>query len=184
MSIIMLRGFSHSGKDFIGKILCEKYGYNRYAFADSLKKLVANEFNYPLEKLHTQEGKLEICKTDILKRTYRQILIDEALRMRYIDAGVFAKYCCQDILDLISIPDKIVITDWRYPNEIEIVSKMFSTHRVIPVLIKRIGQDKSPIQDKSEYQLIERIDDFSIQNNLDDSIYKEVDNLINYVLKR
>jgi hypothetical protein len=178
MSIILLRGFSHSGKDYVGNILCKKYGYKRYAFADSLKKLVANEFNYPLEKLHTQEGKLEVCKSDSIKRTYRQILIDEALRMRNIDAGIFAKYCCQDILDLDSVPDKIVITDWRYPNEIDIVSKMISTHKVTPILVQRVGQDKSPVQDKSEYHLIDRIGDYIIQNNLDASIYEEVDRLI------
>lgn len=178
MSIILLRGFSHSGKDYVGNILCEKYGYKRYAFADSLKKLVADEFNYPLEKLHTQEGKLEVCKSDSLHRTYRQILIDEALRMRNIDAGIFAKYCCQDILDLESVPDRIVITDWRYPNEFNIVSKMFPTHKVTSVLVQRIGQDKSPVQDKSEYHLIDRKGDYIIQNNLDESIYEEVSRLI------
>jgi hypothetical protein len=178
MSIILLRGFSHSGKDYVGNILCEKYGYVRFAFADSLKKLVSNEFNYPLERLHTQEGKLEVCKSDSIKRTYRQILIDEALRMRNIDAGIFAKYCCQDILDLNSVPDKIVITDWRYPNEIDIVSRMFSDHKVTPIIIQRIGQDKSPVLDKSEYHLVERKGDYIIQNNLDVSIYEEVDKLI------
>jgi len=178
MSIILLRGFSHSGKDYVGNILCEKYGYIRYAFADSLKKLVANEFNYPLEKLHTQEGKMEICKSDSLHRTYRQILIDEALRMRNIDAGIFAKYCCQDILDLESIPDKIVITDWRYPNEIDIISRMISTHKVTPALVKRVDQQTSPVQDKSEYHLIDRTGDYIIQNNLDASIYEEISKLI------
>lgn len=178
MSIILLRGFSHSGKDFVGHILCEKYGYKRFAFADSLKKLVANEFNYPIEKLHTQEGKMEVCKSDSIRRTYRQILIDEALRMRNIDAGIFAKYCCQDILELESVPNKIVITDWRYPNELEIVSKMFSSHKVIPALVKRVGQEISPVQDKSEYNLIQRKDDYIIQNNLDKSIYEEIHKLI------
>lgn len=178
MSIILLRGFSHSGKDFVGNILCKKYGYTRFAFADSLKKLVADEFNYPLEKLHTQEGKLEVCKSDSLRRTYRQILIDEAFRMRNIDAGIFAKYCCQDILDLEYVPDKIVITDWRYPNELGIVTKMFPVHKVKCVLVQRKGQDKSPVQDISEYNLIDRKGDYTIQNNLDASIYKEIDKLI------
>ena len=97
MSIILLRGFSHSGKDFIGQILCSDYDYKRYAFADSLKKIVAKDFNCPLEQLHSQQGKLQICESDLLKRTYRQILIDEALRLRNIDASVFAKHCCKEI---------------------------------------------------------------------------------------
>ena len=97
MSIILLRGFSHSGKDFIGQILCNDYGYKRFAFADSLKKMVQLEFKCSSEQLHTQEGKLQICENDLLKRAYRQILIDEALRLRNIDAGVFAKHCCTEI---------------------------------------------------------------------------------------
>ena len=97
MSIILLRGFSHSGKDFIGQILCNIYGYKRFAFADSLKKMVQLEFKCSWTNLHTQEGKLQVCESDTLKRTYRQILIDEALRLRNIDTGIFATHCCAEI---------------------------------------------------------------------------------------
>lgn len=183
MSIIMLRGFSHSGKDFIGNVLCEKYGYKRYAFADSLKKIVAKEFNCPLEILHSQEGKIQICENDPLKRTYRQILIDEALRLRNIDLGVFAKHCCTEIYGFNpeDIPEKIVITDWRYPNELEILTKTFPDYLVVPIYIQRQGQSKSPVDDISEYQLIDRINDYTIINNMDESIYKEIDVLIKFI---
>ncbi len=183
MSIILLRGFSHSGKDFIGNILCENYGYKRYAFADSLKKIVAKEFSCPLEILHSQEGKLQICENDSLKRSYRQILIDEALRLRNIDAGVFAKHCCTEIYGFNpeDIPEKIVITDWRYPNEIEILTKTFPNYLITPVHIQQIGQIESPVKDISEYQLSNRINDYTLLNNMDDSIYKEIAVLIKYI---
>jgi hypothetical protein len=183
MSIILLRGFSHSGKDFIGQILCEKYDYQRFAFADSLKKMVSKEFKCPLEILHSQEGKLQICETDSLKRTYRQILIDEALRLRNIDSGVFAKHCCNEIYGFNPelIPDNIVITDWRYPNEIEIIKQYFPGYKIIPVHIQRFNQDKSPVNDISEYQLDDRKDDFILLNKMDNTIFNEVDNLIKYI---
>ena len=75
MNIILLRGFSHSGKDFVGETLCTKYGYKRFAFADSLKKMVAQEFRCPIEQLHSQSGKLQVCNSDSTARTFRQILI-------------------------------------------------------------------------------------------------------------
>jgi hypothetical protein len=183
MSIIILRGFSHSGKDFIGQILCDKYGYKRFAFADSLKKIVANEFGCPLEQLHTQEGKLEICEKDLLKRTYRQILIDEALRLRNIDSGIFAKYCCKEISEshIDSLPDKIVITDWRYPNELEIVNSIFCEYVVTPVHVIREGQLESPVKDISEYHLDDRKSDYKLHNKLDITIYDEIHILINYI---
>ena len=55
---------------------------------------------------------------------------------------------------------------------------MFPTHKVTPILVQRIGQDKSPVQDKSEYHLIDRNGDYIIQNNLDESIYDEISRLI------
>lgn len=183
MSIILLRGFSHSGKDFIGQILCNDHNYKRYAFADSLKKIVSKEFNCPLEILHSQEGKLQICENDSLKRTYRQILIDEALRLRNIDAGVFAKHCCNEIYGFNpeEIPDRIVITDWRYPNEIDILTKAFPDYLITPVHIQRSNQSESPVNDISEYQLKDRINDYTLINNMDNSIYKEVEVLIKYI---
>lgn len=183
MSIILLRGFSRSGKDFVGQILCDKYGYKRFAFADSLKKIVADEYDCDIDLLHSQIGKLQICENDLLKRTYRQILIDEALRYRNIDPGVFAKHCCKKIYGANpeEIPDKIVITDWRYQNEYDIIQENFPNHIIIPVNVQRLGQIESPINDISEYQLINRPDDYILVNNLDNTIHDEVNNLIIYI---
>jgi hypothetical protein len=183
MSIILLRGFSHSGKDYIGQILCETYEYKRFAFADSLKKIVAKEFGCPCEQLHTQEGKLLVCEKDPLKRTYRQILIDEALRLRNIDTGVFAKHCCTEIYDYKpeKVPKKVVITDWRYPNEIEILKKSFPGYTITPVHIKREGQTKSPVDDISEHQLDDRCCDYQINNRLNETIFEEVKILIDFI---
>jgi hypothetical protein len=180
MSIILLRGFSHSGKDYIGQILCNQYDYKRFAFADSLKKIVSKTFNCPLEILHSQEGKLQTCESDSLKRTYRQILIDEALRLRNENIDVFVNHCCSEIAGLNpeEMPERIVITDWRYPNEIEILQRSFPNYKVVPIHVVRAGQTESPVQDKSEYQLLNREGDYVLQNNMDSSILFEIDNLV------
>jgi hypothetical protein len=179
MSIILLRGFSHSGKDYIGHILSNNYGYKRVAFADSLKKLVQEKFNCSLEQLHTQEGKVQICENDSFKRTYRQILIDEALRLRNIDDSIFAKHCCSEIYE--KKLTKIVITDWRYPNEIEIIEQSFPGYKITPVHIICEGQNKSPVNDISEYHLMNRSNDYILINKKDDSIYKEIERLIKFI---
>jgi hypothetical protein len=179
MSIILLRGYSHSGKDYVGNILSETYGYKRFAFADSLKIMVAKEFNCPIEQLHSQEGKLKICESDSKKRTYRQILIDEALRLRGADPGIFVKHCCNKIKH--SGCNKIVITDWRYPNEIGIISEQFPTYVLTPVHIIRNGQLKSPVDDISEYHLDNRHYDYQLINNLDNSINDNIRVLIDFI---
>ncbi len=179
MNIILLRGFSHSGKDFVGETLCSKYGYKRFAFADFLKKIVAQTFGCPIEQLHSQSGKLQVCPSDSAARTFRQILIDEAFRLRNINPGVFVEHCCKDIIE--SDSKLVVITDWRYPNEIDIITKAFPNAIVTPVHILRIGQDKSPVDDISEYQLQDRCTDYQIINNMDDTIYDEVAQLIEFI---
>ena len=179
MSIILLRGFSHSGKDYVGNILCELYGYKRFAFADSLKMMVANEFKCPIEQLHSQEGKIKICEGDTLKRTYRHILIDEALRLRGVDPGIFVKHCCNEISK--SGANKIIITDWRYPNEIEIISQLFPNYEITPVHIIRDGQIISPVNDISEHQLDDRCYDYQLINKLDDSIIDNIKTLTDFI---
>ena len=184
MSIILLRGFSHCGKDFVGNILCSNYNYKRFAFADSLKKMVAKEFGCSLQELHTQQGKLKVCETDPKKRTYRQILIDEALYHRNTNSDIFVTHCCDEISGLTisgNFIDKIVITDWRYQNELDILKMRLPNYDIIPVHIKREDQLKSPIDDMSEYQLVDRIGDYKIVNRMNDSIYTEIKMLIGHV---
>jgi hypothetical protein len=177
MSIILLSGFAFSGKDFVGNILCTRYGYKRFAFADSLKKIVSQKYNCSLGQLHTQEGKMKICDHDSLKRTYRQILIDEALYLRNIDPLIFAKYCCQDIKNSYS-QNKIVITDWRYPNELELMKQTFSEYKITTVHVMRKEQHVTPVNDISEHQLLDYKKDFILINNMDDTIYQEIEILI------
>jgi hypothetical protein len=144
---------------------------------------VARDFKCPVDLLHSQEGKLNICEKDPLRRTYRQILIDEALRLRNIDAGVFAKHCCQEIYEQnpVDLPKRIVITDWRYPNEIQILTDSFPGYIITPVHIQREGQTTSPVDDISEHQLNSRSSDYQLCNRLDSTIFDEIKILIDII---
>ncbi len=177
MIIILLRGFSNSGKDFVGNVLIDKYGYKQYSFAGSLKQIVADIYNIPLDLLYSQEGKLMICDNDINKRTNRQLLIDEALILKETDYDVFVKHCCHSIS--IDKYTKIVITDWRFENEFDVLKQYFPDAKIVPVHIVRINQTKSPVDDISEYHLINRQGDYTIMNNMDESLYQYIDDFIN-----
>ena len=180
MIIILLRGFSNSGKDYVGNILMSKYGYKQYSFAGSLKQIVSDIYTIPLDLLYSQEGKLMICNNDIHKRTNRQLLIDEALRLKENDYDIFAKHCCNSIF--IENHKKIVITDWRFENEFDILKQYFPTANIIPIHIVRTDQIKSPIDDISEYHLIDRKGDYTIINNMDETLYQYVDDLMNEII--
>ncbi len=126
-----------------------------------------------MEILHCQYGKLQICESDPKKRTYRQILLDEALRLKSDNPDIFAEFCCQEIQE--SGKDRIVITDWRFPNEKDIILKRFPNAIIKIVEIIRIGQTKSPVEDESEYLLKGIRSDIVIFNEINNEIYKRVD---------
>jgi hypothetical protein len=178
MIILLLRGFSNSGKDFVGNIIINQYGYKQFSFADSLKKKVADKYNIPLELLYSQEGKMMIYNNYI---TYRQLLIDEALKLKETDSDIFAKHICNNINNTLHCnTQRIIITDWRFNNELDVLKEYFPNARIIPVHIIRKNQYKSPIDDISEYHLMDRKDDITIINNMDDSIY---DNIYYFISK-
>jgi hypothetical protein len=179
MSIILIRGYSQSGKDFVGKILCKQYGYQRFAFADSLKLLVSNKYHVRMEQLHSQQGKMQICEEDEQNRTYRQLLIDEARLARNNDDNCFAKDCCKEIQKYDA--KLVVITDWRYPNELAVIKEYFPDYNITTVHLIRISHMVSPVQDQSEYQLENMKVDRYIVNTMDERIYQEIDNLISSI---
>jgi len=176
MIILLLRGYSNSGKDFVGNILCEKYGFHRFAFADSLKKIVSKEFGCPHDLLHSQNGKLLISESDSRKRTFRQILLDEALRLKSDNPDIFAEFCCHEIME--SHSEKVVITDWRFPNEREVILKYFPNATIYTTLVLRLDQHNSPVQDESEYLLKDWKDNTLIINSMSDFIYQATHNAL------
>jgi len=171
-TIVLIRGYSQSGKDFIGRALCQRYGYQRFAFADSLKRIVASLYSCPMETLHSQYGKQQICPTDSQQRSYRQILIDEALRLRAEDDTMFVRECCQEITKLGAT--HVVITDWRYPVEYTLLRELFADATIVPLQVVREGVFMSPVKDSSEHHLDERVGDARIINTMDASVYQAI----------
>lgn len=171
-TIILIRGYSQSGKDFVGKALCQRYGYQRFAFADSLKRMVCSLYRCPMDILHSQDGKKQICPSDEQGRTYRQILIDEALRLRALDDTLFVRECCEEIKKLDAT--KVVITDWRYPVEFTLLGELFPDATIVPLHIIRKDTLVSPVNDISEHHLKERVGDPVLVNTMDDSVYQDI----------
>jgi hypothetical protein len=164
MIIIFIRGFAGAGKDTLGKIFVDRFGYTRLAFADFLKVMVSQKYNVPLELLHSQQGKLEVCPET--GKTWRQILIDEAAEQRAINPDIFASMCADAIHRLSIDHDKFVITDWRFPNEFSILYDRFPTAHIRTIHIRRKSQNGiSPVQHSSEYLLVNIVPDFIVNNS-------------------
>jgi hypothetical protein len=125
-----------------------------------------------METLHSQRGKQQICEHDAQKRSYRQILIDEALRLRSLDDTTFIRDCCQEIKK--QGASHIVITDWRYPVEYTLLTELFPDATIVPLHIVRADTSASPVKDISEHHLDDRVGDATIINTMDVHVYQDI----------
>ncbi len=160
MIIIICRGFSMSGKDTVADILCREYDFTRFAFADGLKDIVADKYGCNVQFLHTQEGKNTYSTKYNAK--WRDIIIQEGYDQRRLNENIFADMCIEKIKR--SEKKRIVITDFRYPNEIEVLLSSFPTEYIKVMHIMRNGQYTSPVEDESENLLTTRISDTILVN--------------------
>lgn len=99
---IFLLGKMGAGKDFVGKALIEKLGYERLSFAYALKKTVADKYGITLEEL------------DANKADYREELQSLGNSMRQSDLDYWVKRW-KSQREAIAAP--VVCTDCRHFNE-------------------------------------------------------------------
>jgi len=162
MKIILLSGWSTSGKDTVGKILEKSQGAKLFAFADVLKQIVAKEFDFPIEWAYSEEGKNIFLSNG---KTVREMLIKRGQEIRK-EKGTeyFAKIVANQI-EILESEQIIVVTDWRLPIELETLENNLR-YPLYKVRIQKNGQLKSPIKDsETESQLDKFHFDFMIHND-------------------
>jgi len=133
--LVGLTGRAQHGKDTLGGILVEEFGFKRYAFADQLKSmaLVLNPYvdSKYSQRLYTlvQDAGWDNAKLEPEVRRFLQVLGTEAVRDHLgADAWINA---LEKKLDDDGLWDpqgpaygsRIVVTDVRFPNEAEWISK-------------------------------------------------------------
>jgi hypothetical protein len=165
MKILFLNGWSGAGKDAAAAIVQRRYGFQRLAFADPLKLIVADELGVPLEMLHTQEGKATKLPNG---ETIRDVLIrrGQEIRAQAKDPGYFANCVANSILNDDSVPNGYIISDWRLMVEYETVMRRLGHMcTAYTVRIYRQGQIESPVKNSyTENGLDTILFDFTLEN--------------------
>ena len=165
MFILFLSGWSGAGKDAAASILQHRYGFQRLAFADPLKLIVADELGVPLEMLHTQEGKSTKLPNG---ETIRDVLIrrGQEIRSEVKDPGYFANCITNWILNDDSAPNGYVISDWRLMVEYEtMIKRLGSQYKALTVRVYRRGQLESPVKNVyTENGLDNNLFDITLEN--------------------
>ena len=158
MHIILLAGYAGSGKDTAGAAL-KPHGYKRYAVADMVKLYSSKRHGFPLDLTLTQAGKATLFNN----KTVRQHLIDDSAELKAInnDPAYWIRILAETLKT--EQPQKVVITDWRYPSELSHLQAVFPNAQITTVRISR--SCITPSSDPSEHEIDHIAADYTVKNN-------------------
>jgi rhodanese-related sulfurtransferase len=179
--IIGLVGFIGAGKGTVGDILVRNHGYHRFAFADALKDAVSTIFLWPRGLLEGDSNASRAFRERVDVWWSHKLGYEVTPRLILQKFGTEA--CREGIADNIWIAalekriqgyDDVVISDVRFPNEIDFIRSAGGT-------IVRVcrGEDPTP-EELSKMHISETawnnvISDIKIFNNgTVDDLKKEV----------
>lgn len=185
MQIVGINGYKQSGKDTAAMHLIEKYNFERRAFADKVKKVLAVIFDIPPELMNgSEEDKNQATalrwvdltpeiRKDRDERRYPEVLsIREALQ-------IFATEVCRS-----KIPDiwvrfvnldagNIVFSDVRFENE----AKFIKEKGGIIIRVTRPGAAGS--NHASEEEMDKSLIDYEVTNDATiDDLYSKIDKIM------
>lgn len=165
IQIIMLSGWAGSGKDTVANIMVSDHGYTRVAFADALKDDVHTSTGIPMQILHSPYMKMETLPFPIdgfpEAHTYRDVIIQHAARQRALDNDIYSRKVVDEIRA--KKTDRVVISDWRYQREYQVIRQAFPDANIRKVAIRNPAVSQMDIP--SEHDLDEVVMDTFIHNN-------------------
>jgi hypothetical protein len=163
--IVMLSGWAGSGKDTVANIMTSEHRYTRFAFADALKDDVHQCTGIPMQILHSPYMKMEALPFPIDgfpdAITYRDVIIQHAARQRALDNDIYSRKVVDEICA--KKASRVVISDWRYQREYEVLKEAFPEVTVRKVVIRNPSVSQMDIP--SEHDLDDITMDTIIHNN-------------------
>ena len=124
--MIGITGKKGSGKDAIGQILTEEFGYRRYAFADSLKSICKELFGFNHEQLHGNLKEEKDSYWGVSPREVLQFVGSELFRdqMSTLIPSLGKDFWVRSLERKLVSTEKICVTDVRFENEAEMVRSL------------------------------------------------------------
>jgi hypothetical protein len=144
----------------------EECGFQRFAFADALKDLVAVRTGIPVTIFHSSQKDTVIPPSSKHHpKTYRDLLLEVAKEERAKDLDVFSRVVATQIQESAAVGGRFVISDWRYRREESFLRSALdpATYQIVRARIKR--STVTPSSDLTEHDLDEELMDTVIQND-------------------
>ena len=199
--IIGICGFQSSGKDSIANFLIDYYGFQKLSFAGALKDIVSILFGWSRTKLEGLTPEDREWR-NIVDKWWSETLGMPQLTPRFVlqhfGTDLFRKHFHQDIWikivenklnQLTKININIVITDCRFENEINLITKyggkIIKVYRNIPHWFhdyqRGISVEQADFLHVSEINWIRSPCDYEITN---DETLDELYEKIKYIIEK
>lgn len=176
--VIGLSGKARVGKDEVGFRMGYKHGFIRRSFADAVRETSQALFGFSNNQVFGPEKTVVDEYWNITPAQSFQIVGTDLIRNRYRD-DFWIKRLQLDIESILS--EDIVITDVRYPNELEWIVKSLGG------IVIRINRKNRPDTGRdpnheSEIALDDYRFDYYIDNDgTKEELYNKIDNIINEI---
>ena len=123
---------------------------NRVGFADALREEVNNLYDVRSDEDY------DVLKEMVIKdgRTYRDLLIEHAAFRRNQNIDYWISLASKDIIS----KNDVMITDWRYPNEVDYLLNL--DLKITTIRVFRSEVPIPPVEMISEHQLDDIVTDF------------------------
>lgn len=167
--LIGLVGKAGSGKDTLADEM-GKNGWEKVAFADSLKQMCIDYLGLSHDDAYTQDGKMRFNEMwGMTNRSILQKVGTDAMRNGF-DKDVWVKILQIRIRKMLAEGRKVVITDCRFDNEAQMVEDMGGL--VVEVMRDSQSQNLSSDEQRhaSEQPVSRKYVSFTIDNNVDKAL--------------
>jgi hypothetical protein len=182
--VIGITGRKYNGKDTTANYICEKYGYKQLAFAGPLKDICGKLFGFNDEQLHgslketPDDSWFDLTPRQVLQFVGTDLFRNHMSELNERFGQDFWLLCAKNYMDreLLKNPDTVfVISDVRFPNEVDFVRKLNG----IVFRVKRKSVNKKKKDTHQSELLIDELEvDYDLKNDsTKEDLYKVINDI-------
>lgn len=168
-TIIGITGRKFHGKDTLSDYLVQNHGYIKISFAQPIKEISKIMFGFNDEQLHGDLKETIDERWNITPRQCFQFIGSELFRdnigkiLPHIGKNIWAHCLVEKIKSILIVnPDaKFVISDLRFPNEIEALRSLEISSEISSKII-RIFREDVPLNDSCNHESEALIDKLTV----------------------
>ena len=138
--IVGLSGLKASGKSTVANYLVDEHQFLKLSFGDMLKNVTANTFSLRRDLLEGETDQSRAWREEHIDAssglTPRQLLQQVGSQMRAIDPDVWINVVKGQALRAIAAGYSVVVTDVRFPNELDLLCDIGEVWRIEPAAEK------------------------------------------------